>query len=255
MARQRLKRKPATRSVRTKSSRVVDDELAISVRKQSIAETIGRSLEEDIVLGRRHPREHLVEQDLCERFKTHRGDVRLALFELEKKGIIQRIPNRGAMVRDLTPKEVREIYAVREELEVMAVRVLPLPVAQSDLDKLAELQQKHSAAVDAGNMLTVFYSNLHFHQTLFGLCSNTCLIEAIELLAQKAYGIRSYANAFPDALNQARRDHVDMIKALRNSCRDDLIALARQHLKPSQEAYIRAYEQRFGEPARPPATG
>jgi len=38
---------------------------------------------------------------------------------LEKKGLIQRIPNRGATVRDLTPEEVTEIYAVREELEVL----------------------------------------------------------------------------------------------------------------------------------------
>ena len=54
---------------------------------------IARSIEEDIVLGRRQPRERLVEQDLCELFQTHRGDVRLALFELEKKGLVERIPN------------------------------------------------------------------------------------------------------------------------------------------------------------------
>ncbi len=124
-------------------------------REPGIAHVVATSLEEDIVLGRRHPRERLIEQDLCEHFNTHRGDVRLALFELEKKGLIQRIPNRGAMVRDLTPKEVTEIYAVREELEVMAARILPLPVDASDLTKLDELQSKHSAAVDAGDMLTV----------------------------------------------------------------------------------------------------
>jgi hypothetical protein len=37
-----------------------------------------------------------------------------------------------------------------------------------------------------------------------------------------------------------------MIKALRSSRREELIALQRHHLKPSPEAYIRAYEQRFG---------
>ena len=153
------------------------------------------------------------------------------------------------MVRDLTPKEVMEIYAVREEVEVMATRILPLPAGASDLAKLDELQSKYSAAVDAGDMLTVFYTNLHFHQTLFGLCGNACLIETIERLAQKVYGIRSYANAFPEALDSARRDHVEMVRALRASRRDDLIALTRRHLKPSPEAYIRAYERRFGNAA------
>ncbi len=39
-----------------------------------------------------------------------------------------------------------------------------------------------------------------------------------------------------------------MVRALRAARRDDLIALTRRHLKPSPEAYIRAYERRFGNP-------
>ena len=216
------------------------------VREPAIVDLITTSLEEDIVLGRRHPRERLIEQDLCDRFKTHRADVRLAFFELEKKGIIQRIPNRGAIVRDLTPKEVTEIYAVREVLEVMAVRILSFPVKQNEIDKLDNIQRKHSAAIDSGDLLAVFYGNLYFHRTLFALCGNACLIEAIEQLAQKVYGIRSYANAFPGALDRARHDHVDMIAALQNSDRDALIVLTRRHLEPSPAAYIRAYQRRFG---------
>jgi DNA-binding GntR family transcriptional regulator len=211
-----------------------------------IAKNIEKSIEEDIVLGRRQPRERLVEQDLCDLFQTHRGDVRLALFELEKKGLVERIPNRGALVRGLTPLEVKQIYAVREELEMMAVRIIPFPIARTDIDRLEELQQQHTAAVAAGDLLTVFYSNLSFHQFLFGLCGNACLIETIELLAQKAYGIRSYANAFPESLDRARKDHLEMIRALRASRRDDLMALTKRHLKPSPEAYIKAYERRFG---------
>jgi len=214
--------------------------------KEAIASVIARSLEEDIVLGRRHPRERLLEQELSERFNTHRGDVRLALFELEKRGLIQRIPNRGAIVRDLTPKDVTEIYAVREELEVMALRTIVFPIAAAEVDALDRLQKEHSAAVDSGDLLAVFYSNLHFHQLMFGLCRNACLIETIDQLAQKAYGIRPYANASPQALDRVRRDHVDMMDALRKSNRDDLIAIERRHLRPAPEAYIQAYERRFG---------
>jgi DNA-binding GntR family transcriptional regulator len=220
-----------------------------SVREPSVVSVITRKLEEDIVLGRRHPRERLVEQDLCADFNTHRGDVRLALFELEKKGIVQRIPNRGAIVRDLTPLEVNEIYAVREELEVMAVRVLPFPVPAADIGKLEALQREHSNAVDAGDLLAVYYSNVRFHRALFGLCGNSCLIETIESLAQKVAGIRSYAHANPATLNDTRRDHIEMIEALRHSRRDDLITLTRRHLKPAAQAYIRAYRQRFGDGA------
>jgi DNA-binding GntR family transcriptional regulator len=220
-------------------------------REPAAAALIARRIEEDIVLGRRHPRERLIEQELSDLFRTHRGDVRLALFELEKKGLVERIPNRGAMVRGLTPLEVKEIYAVREELEVMAVRIIPFPVASAEIERLEQLQREHAAAIANGEMLTVFYTNLRFHHALFGLCGNACLIETIDLLAQKVYGIRSYANAFPESLDRARLDHLEMIKALRSSHREELIELSRRHLRPSPEAYIRAYEQRFGkgEPA------
>jgi DNA-binding GntR family transcriptional regulator len=141
---------------------------------------------------------------------------------------------------------VREIYAVREELEVMAVRIIPFPVGAAEIERLEQLQRQHAAAIDAGDLLTVFHTNLNFHKVLFGLCGNASLIETIDLLAQKVYGIRSYANAFPEALDRARRDHLDMIKALRGSRRSELEALARRHLQPAPEAYIKDYERRFG---------
>jgi DNA-binding GntR family transcriptional regulator len=242
--------KPAKRAtIRRSKARPVP----VSRPREPAASIIAKRIEEDIVLGRRQPRERLVEQDLCDLFQTHRGDVRLALFELEKKGLVGRIPNRGALVRGLTPREVKEIYAVREELEVMAVRIIPFPVGAADIAQLEELQRRHTAAIAAGDLLTVFYSNLSFHQVLFGLCGNACLIETIDLLAQKVYGIRSYANAFPDALDRARRDHLDMIKALRASRRHELEALTRRHLQPAPEAYIKDYERRFGKADLQPA--
>src|SRR5260370_40853915 len=121
-------------------------------RGPAIAAAIATSIEADIGLGRRHPRDRLLEQDLSARFETHRGDVRLALFELERRGLIQRIPNRGAIVRDLTPQEVTEIYAVREELEVMALRTIVFPIAAADIDALDRLQKEHSAAGDSGDL-------------------------------------------------------------------------------------------------------
>jgi len=240
---------PKQATARTAKTR----QLPASPAREPAAVVIATRIEEDIVLGRRQPRERLIEQDLCDLFETHRGDVRLALFELEKKGLVERIPNRGAMVRGLTPLEVKEIYAVREELEVMAVRIIPFPVAPKDIGRLEELQRQHTAAVAGGDLLTVFYSNLSFHRVLYGLCGNACLIETIDLLAQKVYGIRSYASAFPESLARARRDHLEMIKALRGSRRDELLALTRRHLKPSPEAYIKDYERRFGKADLAPA--
>jgi len=126
------------------------------------------------------------------------------------------------------------------------VRILPFPVPDADIARLEAIQHAHGEAIDAGDLLAVFHSNVQFHRALFGLCGNTSLIETIEYLAQKVSGIRSYAHAKPEALHDARRDHVALIKALRNSRREELINLTRRHLKPAVRAYIDAYRRRFG---------
>src|ERR1700748_2542078 len=135
---------------RARASQSKSRQVSAPARERAAALVIARSIEEDIVLGRRLPRERLIEQDLCDLFDTHRGDVRSALFELEKKGLVERIPNRGAMVRGLTPSEVLEIYAVREELEVMAVRIIRFPVAPADIARLEDLQRQHAKTIADG---------------------------------------------------------------------------------------------------------
>src|SRR5215469_4075519 len=158
MALRASKRRTSAPAGRRRPGRPAAASLVESLRqKRATADKIATRLEEDIVLGRRHPRERLVEQDLCDRFNTHRADVRLALFELEKKGIVQRIPNRGAIVRDLTPREVMDIYAVREELEVMAARILPFPVGATELAKLDHLHHAHPMPLHHDDLRTLFY--------------------------------------------------------------------------------------------------
>ena len=52
-------------------------------------------LETDIVFGRLHPRERLIEDDLMARFGAKRHLVRQALVELERMGLVRRTRNRG----------------------------------------------------------------------------------------------------------------------------------------------------------------
>lgn len=60
------------------------------------ADTLGlvvSTLEEDIVLGRLHPRERLVEDDLMRRFSVKRHVIRQALSDLEQMAVVERAPN------------------------------------------------------------------------------------------------------------------------------------------------------------------
>lgn len=68
------------------------------------------------------PGAKLKEQDLAKEFGVSRARVREAIAALELRGLVEKVPNRGAVARRLELNQVFEIYDVREVLESLAVR-------------------------------------------------------------------------------------------------------------------------------------
>lgn len=203
------------------------------------------ALEEDIVFGRLHPRERLVEESLAERFAAKRHVIRQALVELERMGLVERARNRGAVVKAYRPEEVQQLYAVREMLETSGAALIPLPMPAERIAELEIIQQAHDAAVAAADMHGVFRTNIQFHRALFSACGNPYLSGAIDEFAQKTHAIRFYSVVKRALLINARDDHRAMIEALRRGDRERLVTLCRDHLLPSKAAYISAYTERF----------
>ena len=84
---------------------------------------IAELLREDILAGRLEPGSRLVESDLTARFAVSRGPVREALRRLSADGLIEHWPHRGALVRRLSEREIRELFAIRIEMEALAARL------------------------------------------------------------------------------------------------------------------------------------
>lgn len=202
-------------------------------------------IEEEIVLGWLQPRERLVEEDLAARYGVKRHVVREAIFTLERIGLVERVPNKGAVVRMLNIADVEQIHSVREALEELAARQIPLPASPDLIAELTRIQAQHSAAVAGNDPRAAFRANMAFHDTLFSSCGNPHLAEAIRAFAQKAHGMRSYTAADPHYLARARDEHLAIIAALAAGDRAGLMTLCRNHLTPAYQAYISALKRRF----------
>lgn len=212
---------------------------------QRAVHSIAEQLEEDIVLGFLHPRERLVEDSLIERFRAKRYAVREALARLERLGLVERLPNRGAMVRALTPSEVENIYAVREILETAAASEVLRRVTPEIVDRLAQLQRRHDQAANDGDPRAAFRANIEFHRAFFSVCDNAQLVEAIEQFGQKAHCIRSISITRREYLERSRNEHWLIIQALRDRDEDKLMTICRAHIRVAKDTYIEFYRRRF----------
>ncbi len=204
------------------------------------------AIEEDIVFGVMPPHARLVEDRLIERFDTKRHLVREVFARLEDLGLVVRVPNRGAVVAELTPDEVRAIYDVREMLETGAAHRTRLPAAPSITDEMSRVQEKHSRAVEEENFRAVFRHNIDFHRIQYSACDNPYLVHSIHEYARKAHLIRAVKYADKAHMRRVVSQHWAIIEAMRGSDNDLLARLIREHMPGSPEEYIRNYEIRHG---------
>jgi DNA-binding GntR family transcriptional regulator len=224
--------------------------MALEVDNESQVRMTVETLEEDIVFGYMHPRERLVEDELRARFSLKRHVVRQVLAELEQMGLVERKKNIGALVKSYSVKEVIDLYVVRDILETNCARQIAMPVAPEKLEELDAIQQRHDDAVRGSDLHVAFRMNIAFHKALFALSENVVLTEMIELAAQRAHVIRSLSMVVPGFLEKARRDHRRMIEALRECDQERLVALCRDHLLPSRDAYIDKHRRLAHQPER-----
>jgi DNA-binding GntR family transcriptional regulator len=192
----------------------------------------------DILFGRLKPRERLVEDVLMRRFEAKRHVVRQALIDLERIGIVTREPNRGATVRDFSAQEVEEICELREILQRRAAQRIPLPAAPALVARLEAIQAQHDKAVAKQDPRAIHCANEEFHHTLFGACGSGHLAAAIEHYSYLTRAMRLYPLVDRELLEHLRKEHWEMIAALKAGDRRSLVALVVEHIQPSKRMYL-----------------
>jgi DNA-binding GntR family transcriptional regulator len=220
------------------------DEMSLRQPSTDRLREIVQALEEQIVLGWLMPRERLLEDRLTAEFSCKKHVVREAIAELERMGLVERVPNKGAAVRLLGPDEVRQIFSVREALETLAAEQIPLPAPAEFIEAITGIQMQHSDAIEANDHRAAFRANMAFHDALFGACGNPYLVEVIRSAAQKVHGARFFTAASKPHLMRARDEHWAMVEALRSGDRQKLVDLCRAHLGPSRDTYLSAVQAR-----------
>lgn len=204
---------------------------------------IAHALEEDIVFGRLMPGSPLREERLLERFGGSRHVIRDALTRLEASGLVVRERNRGAMVRVFSADEVNEVHEVRELLQRQAALRIRLPVSDTLLLPVEQLQLEYERAVSARDAVAMYAANDRFHDALFGLCGNRQLQQMIRQLLRLSYLVRVDDVADDAMQSRVINEHRLMISLLRGTDGWALSELCVAHIRPRRDAYRAFLEQ------------
>ena len=123
------------------------------------------ALRDAIVDGRLKPGQRLKEIPLADQLGVSRGPIRDALRLLERDGLIEVIPNRGAVVPEVYALDVLEVYALRASLGSLALQKLMLEQRFPD-DALDRALRRLRTAVERGNVRKAGDADLEYQSTI-----------------------------------------------------------------------------------------
>ncbi|RLB84391.1 MAG: hypothetical protein DRH26_19265 [Deltaproteobacteria bacterium] len=174
--------------------------------------------------------------------------VREAMARLQHDGWIERIPNRGAFVKQHDLKEFGATYEIRKIIELGTIR----KVAENITDEqLAELEKDlnflnaYSADKDWKKNLEV---DMHFHYLIVHFAGNPKLDEIYKniLLQAKTYAYKFHKELMTLIMEIRRMlrfaDHRQIYEALKAHAVDEAEQLVREHLEVSHSSLVKAYE-------------
>ena len=188
-------------------------------RRQAIVQ----SLLADVFAGRLSAGQHLGTQELAERFGVSHTPVREALIAVAGTGIIDLLPNRGAVVRQVSAKDVREVCQVRRVLECEAVRCACGRIELKTLENLASELKRLEDRPDRSDPKYIERARAldsKLHDTIAAACNNEFLRQELSRLKILFRAFRDVSWAYARSRNDYRRlageagEHLAIVEAL-----------------------------------------
>jgi DNA-binding GntR family transcriptional regulator len=179
------------------------------------SQTIYRALRERILSNDIDPGARLVLREIAHRYQASDIPVREALRMLERDGLVETAPYRGARVTSLTAREVEETYFIRSHLESIATGLAAERISDEELDELDELMERMRAAVEAEDGPGFSDLNRQFHQTIVFACGNEMLSELTMDIWQRHSGFQRVFRMVPKRIATSQAEHEGIMDALR----------------------------------------
>lgn len=184
-------------------------------RHQTLRERILETIRDAILKGILRPGEKVSEPELAERFGISRTPIREAFRQLESEGYLTVIPRKGAVVVDLSERDVEEFYAIKSILEGYAARIAATRMSERDIDKLEMLNRRLSQYARENDARNFYKTHQEFHDLFVAAAGNSKLAELIDQLGLKFSRMRMAALAVPGRMETSVQEHRKIIEALR----------------------------------------
>lgn len=211
-----------------------DGELALN----SLRGRVFAQLQDDILNGKYSAGDSLVETRLSEELGVSRTPIREAIRQLELEGLVSTIPNKGAVVKGISAKDIEDIYTIRMKIEGLAARWAAEKISDSELAELKEaleFEEFYTLKNDATHLLKF---DSKFHEIIFKASKSMPLMHMLQTFHLYVQRARNVSFKSPQRAKEALAEHSAILKAITERNPDKAEELTTEHIKNARDNLI-----------------
>jgi DNA-binding GntR family transcriptional regulator len=204
--------------------------LPTQIPRQSLHDALTPGLRGLILDGELKPGDKIPERQLCERFGVSRTPLREALKVLAAEGLIELLPQRGAIVAEISEDEITELFPIMAALEALAGELACEHATDADIARVEALHVQMMKAYRAGHESSYLKLNRLVHEAFFAIAGNETLATMYQHILTRIHSYRFIVRKSEVNWKNAVSDHEQIIEALAARDKRRLPRLLRKHI-------------------------
>jgi DNA-binding GntR family transcriptional regulator len=212
------------------------------IERRPLHEEVVSQLGDRIVRGELAPGTRLNERVLCEQLGISRTPLREAIKMLAAEGLVELLPNRGAIVTPLDAGNVAHTLAVMGALEALAGELACTNASEADIGEIRALHFEMRAHHARKDLAGYFSCNQRIHDRIIAASANPVLASTYRQMNAKVLRVRYMANLSQERWDAAVAEHDEILAALSTRDAIRLKRLLAEHLAQKVTSVMAALE-------------
>ncbi len=195
-----------------------------------------KHLKELILKGQFKAGDRLIERDLAAKLNISRTPIREALFRLESQGYVKTVPRKGVIVSNISEQEVIEVFTILSSLEVLAVK-LAAERMDSSTKILLEKKIEQLKKIELEDEDHFDFQHIEMNQLINRASKSPKLFEILTGLIDFIHMSANMGYETPGRRKESLREHIEIMKALRDCEVEMAQYLMKIHIENSKKAF------------------
>jgi DNA-binding GntR family transcriptional regulator len=186
----------------------------ISIPRAALHEQVAQRLRQMLVEGRIAPGAKLNERELAELLNVSRTPLREAIKMLAAEGLVELLPNRGAIAVSLSEADVLNTFEVMAGLESLSGELAAERITPQELSEIQAMQFEMMAAYTRRDLSAYYNLNARIHNAINAAAKNPVLGTVYNQVNARLQALRFRSNQDGEKWKRAMKEHEKMIEAL-----------------------------------------